>query len=947
MAERNVKKIPLGVSGGKGLNYRSWPVTQGIPFEEGDLERGAPVRVVDHEGNPYPTQSSCLAAWDKDLKHVRWLLLDFQADFRDEDEGAYFLEYGEGIESPKHPSSIRVDQVGDHLQVDTGPMRIQVRNRFEAWKKPKADLFGSCLLKSGDEWHDLFGRNPGPFLYMKDHRGFLYDSFTSAPFHTVSIEESGPIRTSICIKGFHAMRNGPRFCPYILRIHLFAGKTDLRIQHTFVFDQEPHQIELSAIGMRFPLALGDDLEASVAGIPSRPRVGGWEGLRLLQRDDKHYDVDLDGKKHAEGERSSGWASLNGSRGSVVAVVKDFWKEYPKGLGLDRDGMDLEIWPEAHQENLRFTTPFEEPAIYFKGTRDEEEFKRLLAEKPTAPLNLKSVDVQTEEDVLWIEEMMEKHGKGRTASHCDTGTSNGVGAAKTTEFYIRLDTEQTNDSDTEALASIVQEPLIAPADPAYACATDAFGPFYHAGDPRFRQVDEGLDYLIDSVAIEPIERCRLYGMMRYGNMVCSHSTGPNTSYVLFKDTDPEKALRYVGPYNNEANDQIMAVWGNFLRTGRRDHLFLAQAYSRNVADVGTIHAHPTRRGSVGLNHYHTAHQWSGTPSPSHTLVAGTLIDYCVTGNRRMLEVAEEVADWAVRNQEDCGIISCRNGRLHREFTGPLWCLLEVYRVTWKESYGDLARRSMNWFLRTLKNGRYPTSVYTRGVRGDEADIEPIDHLHHHARNISHILSYAHRLFNSKALRDHIIAEANYLLWDSFTDNFVTAEMARKMLTVRSLLWKVDEEFYWTQWKASHGLDDLPILCLAYQITGDLKYAAMCKDHLEGYFKRLVERCRNYMDWRFTWLTFGSYVPRLTKAVADALNNDPKALARAEKEWKEKRARLGRPVYTGPGVDLTQDKMNSAAVIANRPPEDLPREAPLRSYEPITSLGKLSTEDHAEN
>ena len=79
MAEKNVKKIPLRVSGGKGLNYRAWPVTQGIPFEEGDLEGGAAVRVVDDEGNPYPTQSSCLAAWDKDLKYVRWLLLDFQA----------------------------------------------------------------------------------------------------------------------------------------------------------------------------------------------------------------------------------------------------------------------------------------------------------------------------------------------------------------------------------------------------------------------------------------------------------------------------------------------------------------------------------------------------------------------------------------------------------------------------------------------------------------------------------------------------------------------------------------------------------------------------------------------------------------------------------------------------------------------------------------------------
>lgn len=942
MDDRASSRIRLRVSGGDGVGYRSWPVTQGIPFADGALERGTPVRVVDERGRALPTQTMCLAAWDKDLTYVRWLLVDFQVDLDPGQERELFLEYGEGARPPEPDQPVHVEQRGDFIRMDTGSMRLDVRNTFVPWKPFYCpDVFARCLIEGQDGGQDVFRGNPGPFLYMRDSYGNRYDSCTAGPIPQVVVEEAGPMRACVCIKGYHAMRQGPRFCPYILRIHLFAGKSDLRMYHTFVFDQEPHQIELASVGMAFPLDLGDALRAAVGGAHQAHWAGHWDALRFLQADDRHYTVMLDGICIGSGEKTAGWASLNGRRGAVVAVIKDHWKEYPKGFCLNEDGIDVQIWPDTCGEPLTFTTPFEEPAVYFGGTRDEEEVKRLLSEHPTAPLNLKSFDVQTEADLLWVEEVLEQYAPERTASHNDTGTSNGTGAAKTTELYLRLSAQAVDDTEAEMLAQAVQEPLIAPADPSYTCATGAVGPFYHADDPRFEDVDKGLDDLLQTVAIEPMERCRLYGMMRYGNMVCSHAAGPTLSYLHYKDSEPEKALRYVGPYNNEANDQIMGVWGNFLRTGRREHLFLAQGYSRNVADVGIIHAHPTHPNAVGLMHYHNGHQWSGGPSPSHTLISGILMDYYFTGNRRLLEVALEVADWAVRTQEPCGIISCRNGVLHREFTGPLWCVIEAYRATWMEEYGDLAERSLYWFLRTLpRPGYYPVSVYTRGDRGDEAFVEPECTPLAGARDVYHLFSAALRLFDSQRLREHILAEADYYVWEGLTDNFVTAEMARTMLTSRSLLWQVDDDFYWTQWGLS-GHYNAAVVCLAYDLTGDMTYAAYCKDHLEGVFRRQAKRCRHFADWRFTWLCFGSYIPRLMRTVAEALDRDPEMLCRAEEAWRRKRAELGRPVYTGPGVDLAKDQMDANGHILNRPPVDLPREAPPRPIVPPKSIGRLST------
>jgi len=62
----------------------------------------------------------------------------------------------------------------------------------------------------------------------------------------VVVEEKGPLRVCVLITGHLTSAEGVRFCPYRLRIHLYAGKADLRIFHTFVFDQDPTRVELAA-----------------------------------------------------------------------------------------------------------------------------------------------------------------------------------------------------------------------------------------------------------------------------------------------------------------------------------------------------------------------------------------------------------------------------------------------------------------------------------------------------------------------------------------------------------------------------------------------------------------------------------------------------------------------------------------------------------------------------
>ncbi len=899
-----MKRIPLLLSGADDVDYEAWPTTQGIAFADGELAAGTPVRVVDEDGRARPTQATCLATWNKDLKYVRWLLVDFQADLRAGEQGELFLEYGPEAEPPACDHPVRVEERPDEngLRLDTGALRLDLRRSSDSWQAPgDCDVFAGCQIATVAGWREVFGRDPGPFLYLRDQHSNAYDSCTRAQRPWIEIEDAGPLRASVCIRGYHATEQGQRFCPYILRLHVFAGQRDIRLYHTFVFDQEPHFIELAAIGVSLSLALGKVHRMAVAGAGRAHASTECSALGFLQSNDQTYAVTADGREIGAGDRTRGWALLSGARGSAVAVIRNAWQEYPKGFEVTPDGIDVRIWPQDYPQTLKFTTPLKEPAIRFDDAdpkivdgRDEAGFVRRVSARPTAPLNLKSLHPRDLDSVLWVEEMVEKHAADRVVSYNDTSTCHGIGAAKTTEIHLRFSPAELSDADAEHFAGRVQEPLIAPAAPAHLTATRALGQTHHAGDPRFARLDELLDQALYRHTVEMTEFCRRYGMMTWGNVACGHSkVAPSIAYNHHLENNrPNQALRWVGVFNNEACDEIMAVWSHFARTGRRDHFLIAQGYSRCVADVGFIHAHPGAPELVGLMHYHNAYPWSGGPSPSHSLVTGLLWDYYFTGNRRLLDVARENADWAVRNQAPSGIVHNPRRTLHREYTGPIWSLMEVYQATWEEHYGDVARRSLNWFWRTVSvPGVYPTSVYTRGPRGDEAYVDPDPALYvGRVRTARHWNTYAWglalKLFDSRPLRDNIIAEADTLVWDSPVPTGINYMM--------------------------------PIVCLAYEITGDLIYAAYAKHLVENAAVASLEGlCRH--------VHLGAYhlaidVIRLRHIVAAALEKDPEGLAEAEAEWQRRHAER----HADPPVFTEIPKIGRAV-----------------------SIGVLGTEDHPES
>ena len=125
-----------------------------------------------------------------------------------------------------------------------------------------------------------------------------------------------------------------------MRIHAFAGKSYLRLQHTFVFTADPETTQLKSLGIVLPLrAAGMKVHCgSEAG--GEPIRCGSPAVWLQDRHD-HFAIREGTKVVVEGKTASGYMTLSGGRSAVTAIVCEAWQNFPKAL--ETGGADLTVW----------------------------------------------------------------------------------------------------------------------------------------------------------------------------------------------------------------------------------------------------------------------------------------------------------------------------------------------------------------------------------------------------------------------------------------------------------------------------------------------------------------------------------------------------------------------------------------------------------------------------
>jgi len=464
-----------------------------------------------------------------------------------------------------------------------------------------------------------------------------------------TVEQAGPVRAVVRLEGRHADPTGSRrWLPFVVRLSLQAGASDLRWVHTFIYEGDPGTDRIAGLGIRFTVPQRGPLHdrhvrfsgegeglfaeavrgltglrrdpgravrhAQLAGqrtpdpatwdrrVASRlqyiPAFGDWtlfqasvDSFEVLKRTDRSHTW----LSAARGGRSGGFLSLSSPEGGLALGVQDFWQAHPGQLdvrGATTEAATVTAWlwaPRAAPMDLR---------PYHDGMGQD-----------TPARQLEGLEV-TYEDY-------------------EPGFDSPVGVARTSELRLWALAATPARADLAALAGQVRVPPRLLADRRDLHRAGVFGGLW-SPEGGGGAVVEALDRQLAShfdFYLRQREQRRWYGFWNYGDVMHSY------------DADRHEWKYDVGGFawdNSELSTDIW-LWLYFLRSGRPDVFRFAEAMTRHTGEVDVHHLGPF----APLGSRHNVLHWGCSAKQLRiSTAANRRYYYYLTGDERTGELLRE-------------------------------------------------------------------------------------------------------------------------------------------------------------------------------------------------------------------------------------------------------------------------------------------------------------------
>ncbi len=672
------------------------PLTFGLPFPKDALDSPDHVRVLTPDGREIPSQTTEVTSWEPASGSVKWLWVFFFATRSD----AYVLEFG--------PAVRRAAYTGDRVvvfnnqrerggsEITTGPLRLTIRQgeggfiaRAELDQKRDGFSAGDLIAESNDA--------RGSFVDVLDEAGI---DRSKAVIIRTSIEKgSGPLHAILRVDGeyrYGRADNNPS--PFTLRIHAYAGKSYVRVLHTFVYTGVPDKhrpqegeyphvatqaenlivADRSDDGWKIPrdrlasIGLALDLKLSgtrriLTGLndgrwweDGRTRMAGQQiaagDISLLQTGpDPSRTVPVPesspasrlggfiarladgGRTVDQTERAEGWMDVADDTRGVAVGLLNFVEEYPKEIRAANDNrLTAFLW-----------SPQAEPMSFARVSNDP--------------------------------------GQEGAIENWAQGT------AKTSELCLFF---HAAGGPPEQLATTMRSllhPPVAHASPSWYGASGVYGQFA-ARSTAFPDLERGIDYKFDWWLFNQ-RWMPWFGMFDYGDGKLYFD---NEKWDVWSQNEPAEDFE---------------LWVQFMRTGDARIYTAAQAFARHSMDVDNIHwpASPVYvgdsnypldywklakepRGSnyIGIGRRHAPQHWQHVLS-AHVWVQGWLADYYLAADHRGLDIAIQTADMHLRR------IWGEHGLTGRRLYLAAWNLTQVWDATkdarYQRELQDLVERML--------------------------------------------------------------------------------------------------------------------------------------------------------------------------------------------------------------------------------------------------------------
>lgn len=662
----NVVRVPLTLVGPWLRAPDGFPLSGGVPFAMGQLRTDQTVRLRDDEGAVWPAQTRPMATWEDGS--IKWLLVTTQTPLHAQGQQLW-LEYGEPVKATSTVTSrVSVEETPAQVTMTTGPLRVVVnKQRFTLFDSVSVDRNADGVF-SDDE------RLAGGGDLVITHRNAEFRSSHDAQTYQLQVEEAGPLRATIKASGWFRDQRGNGFCRFTVRLQVFAGLSQIRVYHTFIYTGYPanlyhHEYEgaklpenetIQDISLELPTNVASDAVVVTADDQKLLSTPLDAVMTITQAGPNAYEIRKDETSVHKGVRNEGWVVVQNAHGGIQAAVRDAWQQYPKALVIDPRAQRLvvKLWPDSAGE-------------------------------------------------LNLETGPEAYGPD------DVARGSAFGLGKTHELVFGFFPQQLEPEVARRLISPWLEPSVLAAHPAWMQATDVLGTVGPPQLERFSQAELMLDQLFGWAERHP-KSFEWYGMLDYGDTrLWYRKEAYDKSY---DDWGWHPEGRW-GWFNCEAVGSPTGYLMSFLRTHNLKYFTFGEAAARHIMDVDTVHHNtvandPRLKGTisdefskVGSMHRHSAYHWSGrNEEATHTNVTGLLLYYYLTGYDRGWDVANEVGSFFLLNP----VTYTKHPDIApaRAIGNVLWGDVLLYQATRDPRYRKAAEPWVEVFL----NGQQPDGTW---------------------------------------------------------------------------------------------------------------------------------------------------------------------------------------------------------------------------------------------
>ena len=338
-----LKSVELSAQEPAQIERRGFPLTVGVPFAPGVLGVDDPVGIEDELGNALALQTHVLEKHDDGS--VRWLLLDYQADFEPLSVSRQTLRLGSnGAAAP--PQCIETKSGGDTLTIDNGVLTLKV-DTARCRPLMRVSRGGEVVSDGGLEFTIT---NDEDNKYSAHHDA-------DAEFE---IEYDGPLRLAMRWRGLHKSEKGKGHFDFDVRMTVYAGQPYVRVDHVFVNKLDDLETRVKQIVAHLPISVGGKPSyAASTLLRSHQQADSSEPIRLSmykltghQITTQSGDVITESGQHA----FMGWADVSGEARGVMLAGKNFWQNYPKAIAVAADGIDCHLIPDCGEDSHHFPVP---------------------------------------------------------------------------------------------------------------------------------------------------------------------------------------------------------------------------------------------------------------------------------------------------------------------------------------------------------------------------------------------------------------------------------------------------------------------------------------------------------------------------------------------------------------------------------------------------------------